>query len=58
MKKTYIAPNFLLVKINSKGFVALSFDKNATGADADVVLTKEYDNGTTVTDKSVWDNEW
>ena len=56
MKKTYIAPNFLLVNISCKKLVATSLNMFSEGADADVVLVKE--DNSPVTNKSVWDEEW
>ena len=55
MKKTYISPEALVVKIGCKGLVAMSFEINDSGADEGVVLTKESN---TVTNKSLWDEEW
>lgn len=56
MKKTYIAPKFLLVNISCKKLVATSVNMYATGADADVVLVKEEN--PPINDVNVWDDEW
>ena len=57
MKKKYIAPNLLCVKILTRSSILqCSIDKYDTGADDDVVLTREYDN--TFSDKSVWEEKW
>ena len=57
MKKTYISPEFLVVKLSCKSLVAASsFGKNETGADDGVVLVKE--NNPPISDVNVWDDEW
>lgn len=57
MKKKYIAPSLFCVKIVTRGaMLQSSIDKFDTGADADVVLTKEYNN--TFPNRNVWDEEW
>ena len=55
MKKTYISPEFLLVELRGSQMLAESLGKQETGADENIVLTKEYN---TLSDKSIWDNEW
>ena len=55
MKNTYIAPTFLLVKLNSRAFIAQSFAKNDTGAEGDVLVKENYP---PITDRNVWDDEW
>ena len=57
MKKTYISPELLVIKIGCRAFVATSsFDKYDTGADGGVVLVKENNSGSS--SGSVWDDEW
>ena len=56
MKKTYISPEFLVVKLTCSSLIADSFAKYATGADADVVPVKE--NNPPIGDVNVWDEEW
>ena len=57
MKKKYIAPSLLCVKIVTRGaMLQSSMDKYETGADNDVVLTREYEN--TFSNKNVWEEEW
>ena len=55
MKKTYIAPTFLLVKLNSRTFIAESYNLNASGSNGEVLVKEDYP---PITDKNVWDNEW
>ena len=59
MKKTYISPNMLVVRLGMIRPIAgsLSTDR-ATFYDTDATgdaLGKEYN---PISDKSVWDNEW
>lgn len=56
MKKTYIAPNFLLVNINCRSFVAMStMGKYSDGGDNEVLVKENYP---PISDKNVWDDEW
>ena len=53
MKKTYISPSILVVKINTEAMIAESLAKRATGADEGVVLVKRDRSS-----YSVWDEDW
>ena len=53
MKKTYISPSILVVKINTEAMIAESLAKRATGADEGVVLIKRDRSS-----YSVWDDDW
>ena len=44
MKKIYQTPSVNAIFLHTRKMMALSFDKNETGADADVVLGRQ-DNG-------------
>lgn len=56
MKKTYIKPQLLVMQISCESLIAESFTKNATGADADVVLVKGESSSRS--NYSVWDDDW
>ena len=56
MKKTYISPESLVVKLSCKSLVATSLSKYSEGADDGVVLVKE--DYPPISDKNVWDEEW
>ena len=49
MKKTYKTPSVNIEIAQATQILAVSLDKNETGADEGVVLTKENDN---------WDDIW
>ena len=55
MKKTYISPEFLVVKLSCKSLIAQSFNMNATGSNGDVLVKEETP---TITDINIWDEEW
>ena len=57
MKKKYIAPDNLVIHINSHTLMNnMSWEKFDVGADDDVILTREY--GSVISNRSVWDEEW
>ena len=59
MKKTYISPELLIVELATRNHlmeISIVSDRNATVSGNNMGLVKEENN--TVTDKSVWDNEW
>lgn len=57
MKKIYKTPGTLVVNIRCRALISTSLDKYDDGAD-NVVLTREYDNNSSISNKNVWDDEW
>ena len=57
MKKTYISPEFLVVKLTCSSLIADSFKLNATGSTGEVLVKEDYSTNT-VNDVNVWDEEW
>ena len=57
MKKIYISPEFMLVKLNTCKMLAasVSLDGETTTSGTDGAWTKE---STSITGRSVWDDEW
>jgi len=59
MKKTYISPEFLTVELNCGRFceslIIGSGQTEATRGNGTDLVKEE---NTTITNKSVWDNEW
>lgn len=56
MKKKYITPDTLVIQLSSHTLMTLSWEKFDEGATDDVILTREYES--TISNKSVWDEEW
>jgi len=59
MKKIYMTPSLLITRVSTETLIAVSLDKNETGADADVVLTKGDRGGRgSRSDYNVWNEDW
>ena len=58
MKKTYISPEFILVELRGIQMLAesLGVDNNTTVSGTSGGWAKE--DNTTISDKSLWDEEW
>lgn len=58
MKKTYISPKFLTVELRTMNMMALSMNNTEQINNSNMNDYVQDVKGTSVTDKSVWDNEW
>lgn len=59
MKKTYITPGFLTVALNMQNHLLVDSGTNGLSVDPNQSVSGNFvkeDN--TVTDKSIWDEEW
>jgi len=54
-----MTPSLLITRVSTETLIAVSLDKNETGADADVVLTKGDRGGRgSRSDYNVWNEDW
>ena len=60
MKKTYISPEFILVELRGIQMLAESIPVDVNGATTTTDTSGGWvkEGNTTVTDKSIWDEEW
>jgi len=58
MKKTYISPKFLTVELRTVNMMALSINSTEQITSSNTNDYVQDVKGTSVTNKSVWDEEW
>ena len=58
MKKTYISPKFLTVELRTVNMMALSINSTEQITSSNINDYVQDVKGTSVTNKSVWDEEW
>ncbi len=59
MKKTYISPKFLTVELRTVNMMALSMNSTEQITSSNIADDYVQDvKGTSVNNKSVWDEEW
>ena len=58
MKKTYISPKFLTVELRTVNMMALSMNSTEQITSSNIDDYVQDVKGTSVNNKSVWDEEW
>jgi hypothetical protein len=56
MKKIYESPNMCVVTLQSSRLLISASDTDINSTDYDYV--REFNNNSTISNKSVWDEEW